>query len=312
MRIRRLFPYLAVGAVLTVVALFASACDSSDDTGDTSGAETIPLVATTMQLQDFARQVGGDRVSVAGILGPSDEPHEYEPTPDDADALSSARVVIENGANLDEWLSDLQANAPDDAVRVTAVEGIALLPTEEEGFPGDPHVWHDPTLAGQMIDNIAAGLSEADPDGADIYAANADRYKAELQEMAATIEGIFAPIPVERRLLVTSHDAFGYFARAYRVTQVGTVLPSVTTETEPSAKQIQALINEIRESGVTVIFTEEAVDPRLERQVAKEAGATVNASLYADVLGEPGSEGETFIGAELANARAMAEAWSAS
>jgi ABC-type Zn uptake system ZnuABC Zn-binding protein ZnuA len=265
-----------------------------------------------MQLQDFVRQVGGDRVSVEGILGPSDEPHEYEPTPDDADAVSAARVVVANGAELDGWLADLEGIAPDDAVRVTAVEGIELLPTEEGGFPGDPHVWHDPALAGRMVDNIAAGLSEADPEGRADYEENARRFKAELEEMAAAIRELFAPVPPEQRLLVTSHDAFGYFARAYDLTQVGTVLPSVTTETEPSARQIQRLVDEIRRTGVRAIFTEEAVDARLERRVAQEAGATVNSSLYADVLGEPGSGAETFIDAELANARAMAEAWSVS
>jgi zinc/manganese transport system substrate-binding protein/manganese/iron transport system substrate-binding protein len=265
-----------------------------------------------MQLQDFGRQVGGDRVAVTGLLGAGDEPHEYEPTPDDADAMSSADVVIENGAGLDGWLEDLQSNAPEDAVRVTATEGIDLLPSDEEGLPGDPHVWHDPALAARMVDSIAAGLAEADPTGQATYEANAARYKGELERMAATIRETFAPVPPARRLLVTSHDAFGYFARAYGVTQVGSVLPSVTTETEPSAQQVQELVDEIRRTGVRVIFTEEAVDPRLERQVADEAGAEVNASLYADVLGEPGSGAETFIGAELANARAMAEAWAGS
>jgi zinc/manganese transport system substrate-binding protein/manganese/iron transport system substrate-binding protein len=163
-----------------------------------------------------------------------------------------------------------------------------------------------------MVDNIAAGLSEADPEGRADYEENARRFKAELEEMAAAIRELFAPVPPEQRLLVTSHDAFGYFARAYDLTQVGTVLPSVTTETEPSARQIQRLVDEIRGTGVRAIFTEEAVDARLERRVAQEAGATVNSSLYADVLGEPGSGAETFIDAELANARAMAEAWSVS
>jgi ABC-type Zn uptake system ZnuABC Zn-binding protein ZnuA len=305
---------LGAAAILAPLALVAAGCgdDSSGEGSGTSGAASLEVVATTMQLQDFTRRVGGDRVAVTGILGPDSEPHEYEPTPDDADALSSAQVIVENGANLDEWLADLLENAPDDAVVVTAVDGIELLPTDEEGFPGDPHVWHDPALAARMVDNIAAGLSEADPGGAAAYRANAERYTAELEAMAAEIERIFAPVPEAERLLVTSHDAFSYFARAFGITQVGSVLPSVTTETEPSAQQVQELVDEIREAGVTVIFTEEAVDPRLEEQVADEAGATVDASLFADVLGEPGSEGATYIDAQIANARAMARAWTAS
>ena len=143
----------------------AAGC-GSDDSGDGGrGAGKVAVVATTMQLQDFARQVGGERVDVTGVLGPDDEPHEYEPTPANADAISGADVVVENGANLDEWLEDLLANAGGEATRVTASEGIDLLPTEEEGFPGDPHVWHDPDGAKKMVDNVAAGLAEADPDG---------------------------------------------------------------------------------------------------------------------------------------------------
>lgn len=310
MRISRV-SVLAAGVVVAGLAL-AAGCGSSDEGSGRADAGRLEVVATTMQLQDFARQVGGDRVEVTGILGPEDEPHEYEPTPDDADALASADLVVENGADLDGWLADLQENAPDDVVVVTAVEGIDLLPAEEEGFAGDPHAWHDPALAARMVGAIAVGLSEADPEGAATYAANAERYARELEAMAAEIEAIFAPVPPAERLLVTSHDAFGYFVRAFDITQVGSVLPSVTTETEPSAKQVQQLVDDIRDAGVTVVFTEEAVDPRLEEQVAEEAGARVDASLYADVLGEPGSEGETFIGAQLANARAMAKAWASS
>lgn len=310
MRTRRIIVFALLAVVIATLALVAAGCGSGDASADSGGK--MQVVATTMQLQDFAREVGGDRVTVAGILGPEDEPHEYEPTPGDADALSSARVIVENGAGLDEWLSDLRANAPGDAVVVTASDGVTLLPTDEDGRPGDPHIWHDPADAARMVDNIAAGFAEADPDGADTYRANAGRYKAELQRMATEIRQIFAPIPPAKRLLVTNHDALGYFTRAYDITQVGSVLPSVTTEVEPSARQIQALIDEIRASGAKVIFTEEALDPRLERQVASEAGATVDASLYADVLGAPGSEGDTFIKAELANARAMAQAWSGS
>jgi ABC-type Zn uptake system ZnuABC Zn-binding protein ZnuA len=188
---------------------------------------------------------------------------------------------------------------------------VALLPTDEQGFPGDPHVWHDPDAAARMVDNIAAGLTRADPAGRDAYRRGAAAYKQRLDRMAATIRKTFAPIPPERRDLVTSHDAFGYFARAYDVNVVGSVLPAVTTEAEPSAQQIRTLVDEIRAEGVRTIFTEEAVEPRLERQVAEEASARVSTSLYADALGPPGTGAEGFVEAELANARAMRTAWAA-
>jgi len=277
--------------------------------GSAQDGQRSQVVATTMQVADFAREVGGDRVEVTGILDADIEPHDYEPTPSDAEAVSEADLVVSNGANLDDWLGDLLEQAGADAPRVQAARGVALLPTDEEGFPGDPHVWHDPDAAARMVDNIAAGLIRADPRGAEAYRRGAEAYKRRLERMAATIRRSFASIPPERRDLVTSHDSLGYFARAYDVNVVGSVLPVVTTEAEPSAQQIRALVDEIRAEGVRTIFTEEAVEPRLERRVAEEAGASVSTSLYADVLGGPGSGRAGFVEAELANARAMRSAW---
>lgn len=311
---RRFSLLAALGA--GTLALGLAACGEDQAGGQRAPAgergQTLSVVATTMQLQDFARQVGGTRVEVTGILGPENEPHEYEPTPSDAETLSAADVVVENGANLDEWLADLLANAGSEARRVTAAEGIELLPTEEEGFPGDPHVWHDPDNAKAMVDNLAASLAAADPEGRTTYERNAGAYKAELDAMAAQIRTTLEPIPVDQRNLITTHDAFGYFVRAYEIDQVGTVLPSVSTDAEPSGRQVRELVEAIREQDVRTIFTEEAVDPSLERQIAEEAGAEVSTSLYADVLGAPGSGAETYVEAELANAKAMAAAWSGS
>lgn len=295
--------------VLGVLGGGASGCGGGDD--GRSAASGMRVVATTMQLQDIGRQVGGDRVRMTGILGPADEPHEYEPTPADADAVAEADLVLENGANLDGWLADLLAGAGSESVRVVASRGIALLPSEEEGFSGDPHVWHDPEAAMRMVDNVAAGLGRADPPGEATYMRNAAAYKRRLRRMARAIRVLFEPIPPERRKLITSHDAMGYFARAYDVRVVGSVLPSLTTDTEPSGRRVRQLVETIRREQVSAIFTEEAVEPRLERQIAEEAGATVSTSLYADVLGAPGSGAETLVAAELANARAMARAWAA-
>ena len=297
---------VVVGAAL--LALLGAGC--ADEPADPAGggAQRLEVVATTMPLQDFVRQVGGDRVRVTGLLGPDADPHEYEPTPSDADAVAAADVVVENGAGLDDWLGDLLENAASDARRVTAVEGIELLPSEEEGFAGDPHVWHDPQAARRMVATVAEGLAAADPEGRAAYERGARRYGRELERMAARIRERFAAIPPERRRLVTTHDAFGYFARAYDVDVVGSVLPSVTTDAEPSAQQVDRLVRDLRRLGVRTIFTEEAVDPRLEQQIAAEAGAEVSTSLYADVLAAEGPA-STFVGAELANAEAMASAW---
>ncbi len=297
--------------LLAVVGAAVAGCDTAGGGQDGQSNDRLRVVATTMQLQDFARQVGGERVEVTGILDADAEPHEYEPTPSDAEAVSAADVVVSNGANLDGWLDDLLEQAGAEAPRVEATRGVPLLPTEEEGFPGDPHAWHDPALAKRMVANLAAGLARADPPGAVDYRRNAETYAEQIDRMATKIRDGFAAVPPGRRNLVTSHDAFGYFARAYDIEVVGSVLPTVTTESEPSAKQIRRLVEEIRAQGVTTIFTEEALEPRLERRVAEEAGARVSTSLYADALGPPGSGAESFVEAELANARAMRSAWSA-
>lgn len=299
---------MLLGLAIATAAL-AAGCAGDDRPRAGAGDQRLRVVATTTQVQDFARQVGGDRVEVTGILDVSAEAHGYEPTPSDAEAVADADLVVFNGAGLDAWLGDLLAQAGAEAPRVEAARGTELLPTEEQGFSGDPHVWHDPELAKRMVDNVAAGMVEADPAGRTTYRRNARAYKAEIERMSTTIRRRFASVPPERRDLVTSHDAFAYFARAYDVNVVGSVLPAVTTESEPSARQVRRLVDDIRAQGVTTIFTEQGVDPRLERRVAEEAGARVSTSLYADSLGPPGSPGATYIGAELANARAMQAAW---
>ena len=294
---------------LTATAALLSGCGATD--GEDGSGGRVRVVATTMQVADFARQVGGDRVEVTGILDAGAEPHEYEPTPSDAEAVADADLVVANGANLDDWLGDLLDQAGAEVPRVEAARGVTLLPTEEEGFPGDPHVWHDPRAAARMVDNVAGGLSRADPGGQDAYRRRAANYRRRLDGMAATIRRDFTAIPPEQRNLVTSHDAFGYFARAYDVNVVGSVLPAVTTDAEPSAQQIKALVDEVRARGVRTIFTERAVEPRLEQRVAEEAGARISTSLYADALGPPGSSTAGFVEAEIANARAMRSAWTA-
>ena len=286
----------ALVAAGACVALLAG-CNASGDDSD-----KLRVVATTMQLQDMTRQVGGDLVEVDGILGPDSEPHEYEPRPSDADAVSDADVVVQNGAGLDDWLGDLLENAVADAERVDASEGIPL--TGE-----DPHIWHDPENAKRMVSRIEAALIEARPDDADRFRANAKTYRARIDAMAHDIRELFAPIVPGKRKLVTSHDAFGYFARAYGIEVVGSVLPSLSTDSEPSGEAIRELIEDIRRAEVDTIFTEAAVDAKLERQVAAEAGARVSTDLYSDTLGGKGSGAETLIDAELHNARAMAEAW---
>jgi ABC-type Zn uptake system ZnuABC Zn-binding protein ZnuA len=287
----------AAATAAAALALLAAGCGDDD-----SSSGKVRVVATTMQLQDMTREVGGDLVEVDGVLGPDAEPHEYEPRPSDAEEVADADVVIQNGAGLDDWLGDLLDSAGTDAERVVATEGIEIV-------GGDPHVWHDPENAKRMVNAIEAALIEARPSAAARLRARAQGYRDRIDAAARQIRALIGAVPADRRKLVTSHDSFGYFARAYGIDVVGSVLPSLTTDAEPSGESIRKLVEDIRRAGVDTIFTERAVDAKLERQVADEAGARVATDLYADTLGEPGTPEGTVLGAELHNARAMAEAW---
>ena len=250
----------------------------------------LAVVATTTQLGDFARAVGGARVSVAQLLRPNTDPHEFEPTPKDAEAVANATVVLEHGLGLDDWLDQLVANAGGSATRVVTTTGIALLPD------GDPHVWLDPGNAIKMVRAVEQALASVDPAGATTYHANAQDLIGRITALDKELLARIAAIPAARRKIVTDHDAFGYFARHYGIDVVGTTLPSLSTAAEPSTKQITALAATIRREGVHVVFSEASINPRVERALADEAGVTLGAPLYGDSLGPAGTPAGTYVG----------------
>ncbi len=290
-RLRRALRPPLVGVAALAAALAAA--------GSPALAQAAPLtvVATTTQLQDFARNVGGSRVNVVGLLQPNVDPHEYEPTPGDVVAVSTAKVVVKQGVGLDDWLDKVIANAGGHALVVTAARGVKVAAGDSAEPKGDPHIWFDPRNAIVMSDNIAAGLERADPSGASVYRANAARYVASLRALDRRLALRIATVPRSERKLVTNHDAFGYFARRYGITVVGAVIPSLSTAAEPSARQLVELVKTIRREHVKVIFAESSVNPKLERAIAQESGAKVEATLYGDTLGPPGSPGATYAGA---------------
>ena len=259
--------------------------------------EPLAVVATTGILADFVRQVGGERVAVGTILPANADPHDFEPAPEDLVAVEDAAVVVQHGLGLDEWADDLIDNAGTDAAVVVATEGIATLASEDEEFAeGDPHVWFDPTRVRTMVDTIAAGLTAADPDGGASYAARAAAYQADLDALDAAIQRRIATIPEERRKLVTNHDALAYFAHRYVLTVVGTVIPSLDTRAEPSAREIDALLGLIEAEGVTAIFAENTTSPDLAARLAEDAGVTIVDDLYTDSLGDEWSGADTYLG----------------
>lgn len=289
----------------------ASANTSATTTGAAPApANKIKVVATTTQVGDFVKNVGGNRVEVFTIVKPGADAHEYEPTAEDSRSLAAAQVVFQNGLGLDSWLEKTIQSSGTKASVVNASQGAKTRNAEgkeaDEFKDGDPHIWFNTSNAKKMVDNIAAGLAKADATGASTYQSNATAYKVQIDEMAKQVKGQIDGIPAAQRKLVTNHDAFGYFIEEFGLTFVGSVVPSLDSTAEPSAREIQQLVAKIKEQNVKAIFTEESINPKLAEQVSKEAGVKIFSNLYGDSLGAPGSEGDTYIKMMLSNGRNIA------
>jgi ABC-type Zn uptake system ZnuABC Zn-binding protein ZnuA len=285
---------------LLALCLLSLGCTTTHIASSTRGQITV--VATTTQMQDLVRHVGGQNVHLVGILKPNVDPHDFEPSPSTAIALSGAKLIVESGVGVDSWVDGLVANAvPGTPVMVTS-QGLPLRTGDSSEPDGDPHWWHDPTLFERAATALGDRLASIDPSHADAYRANARRYVTEIRAMDAVNKRLIATVPRGERKLVTNHDAFGYFAAHYGITEVGSVLPSLSTVAQPSAEDVANLIGKIRAEQVRAIFTESSLNPALEQQIASEAGAKVYANLYGDTSGSPGA---TYIAMERWNMRAM-------
>jgi ABC-type Zn uptake system ZnuABC Zn-binding protein ZnuA len=305
-------PLLAAAALILVPALLLTACGGGGSTsaspGGSSTTAKLTVVATTVQITALTREVGGDRIDLSGLIQPGADPHTFEPTAGDLTKIEGAGAILRHGLGLDDWLDGtLQAGAHAQVTTVTA--GITPLKSKDNGATvDDPHVWHDPDNDKIMVDNIAAALDQADPNNKSAYDANAAAYKKKLDDAKAQVQSIINEIPPDNRKLVTNHDAFGYFARAFGLTIVGAVIPSVSTDAEPSAQQTAALLDTISREHVKAIFAESSVNPKLAATLANDAGVKIVDDLYGDSLGEPGSGADTVDGMLVTNARKIADA----
>jgi ABC-type Zn uptake system ZnuABC Zn-binding protein ZnuA len=297
---RRLLPLVLISAAAAAGCAGAQASSSSR-----------PLVvATTTQLGDIVRQVAGGRAVVHQILQPNTDPHEYEPRPGDVKATAGAALVVESGNGLDAWMAKVveEAGADPAVLSIAPAHTPERIPGERSGPEAsrfDPHWWHDPRDVESAVRTVAAALAKVSPVNAGHYRADADAYLAKLRRLDRGIAGCMRQVPVARRKLVTSHDAFGYFARRYGVTVVGAVIPSQTTEAQPSAGELQRLAAQVRREHVSAVFPESSLNPKLSRALARETGARSDYVLYGDTLGPAGSRGATYLGMEAANADAM-------
>lgn len=271
-------------------AVVCSACSMPPATA------TAPFVVASFSvLGDITQQILGEVARVETIVGPDSDTHAYEPRPTDSARFRGAAAVIQIGHGFEPWLSDVYAAAETTAPLINATTGIALhaLPDAPEEY--DPHVWHDVMRTKQMVRTISNALQRIFPADATTIATNTAAYEAELMALDREITEMVATIPAAQRVLVTSHDTFGYFAERYGFTVIGTVFGVSTEGSEPSASEIAQLVDTIRASKTRAVFIETMANPQLVERVAAEAGVTVAPALYTDALGAPDSIGATYI-----------------
>jgi ABC-type Zn uptake system ZnuABC Zn-binding protein ZnuA/ABC-type Mn2+/Zn2+ transport system permease subunit len=297
----------AVAAVAAAaLALLAAGCGT--DLGDARPGQA-KVVATTTQIADFARAVGGDRAKVVQVLEPNTDPHDYEPRPSDVRETADADVVLLNGDELDRWMGDvIEAAGGDPAVvdlGTSAPDKVAGESDGPEASRYDAHWWHDPRNAEAAVSAIRDALTKTNPGARDVYARNAAAYLARLRTLDRGIAACMDSVAPGARKLVTDHDAFNYFARRYAITVVGAVIPSQTTQAQPSAGDVARLTRLIRREGVKAVFPESSINAKLAQAIARQTGATSDYRLYGDTLGPKGSSGATYLTMERANADAM-------
>ncbi len=265
--------------------------------------EKLPVVATFSIVGDFVKNVGGDRVSVTLLVGPEGDAHVYQPSPADAKKLAGAKVIFVNGFKFEGWIDRLIKASGSKASLVVATKGIKPREMAEEDHDAkkgktsehgvDPHAWQSIANARVYVANIRDALIAADPAGQEIYQKNAADYLAKLAVVESEVKEGIAKIPAERRKIITSHDAFGYFGATYGFEFIAP--QGVSTETEVSARDVAKIIRQIKAQKIPAVFIENISDPRLMQRIADETGAKIGGKVYSDALSAEGGPAATYI-----------------
>ena len=266
-------------------------------------APRIEVVASFSILADLVRHVGGELVDITSLVGPNSDVHAFTPAPSDARKIATARLLVVNGLGLEGWLPRLIEASGGKAQLVTATTGISPL---RLGSQADPHAWQSVVNARIYVADIRDALRHADPEHAEAYAANAAAYLAELDRLDREVRETVAAIPPARRKVISTHNAFGYFAAEYGIAFIAPV--GVSTDTEPSARDVAAIIAQIRAEKIPAVFLENISDDRLIRRIAAETGANVGGTLFSDSLTDRNGPAPTYIDMVRHNIRALASA----
>ena len=313
---------LGLAAAAIGASLVVAGCGGGGDSD--SGTDKVRAVATTTQVADIVRAVGGEDVEVTQILQPNTDPHDYEPRPSDVAAFADAEIVFKSGGHLDEWSEQLVDDSGSSAI---VVDLSTNLPVQlgggahdhegekahseaagdaHEGEETDPHWWHDPVNVSAAAGEVETALIKTDPAGEASFTANTNTFRTEVEALNRAIAKCFDSIPDGQRKLVTDHDALGYFANRYDIEVVGAVIPALTTEAQPSAGDLAELERTIKAENVKAVFPESSYSQKLADAVARDTGATTEYSLYGDTLGPEDSTAATWIGMMQENANSMA------
>jgi zinc/manganese transport system substrate-binding protein len=265
-------------------------------------SEPLPVVASFSILADMVKQVGGPHVEVSSLVGPNSDAHVFDPTPADAKRLAAAKLVVVNGLGFEGWLNRLVKSSGYKGPVLTASKGVKTIPMAKSDHGDghshshaapDPHAWQSLLNARQYVENIRVALSAAMPAHSADFQSRTTDYLKQIDALEKSTQARIAAVPMERRRVITSHDAFGYFARQYKVTFYP--LQGLSTASEPSAADVVRIVNEIKKNKVTAIFAENISDPRVLERVAKDSGAKIGGTLYADALSAPGTQADTYL-----------------
>jgi zinc/manganese transport system substrate-binding protein len=266
-------------------------------------AEPLKVVASFSILGDLVGSVGGNSIEVTTLVGPDSDAHVYSPTPADAKKIADAKLIIVNGLGFEGWLPRLVQSSGGKVKIVTATDGIAPL---RLGNDADPHAWQSVGNAKVYVANIRTALSAADPANAERYRANAEAYLAKLDALDREVRDAVAKLPPARRKVISTHNAFGYFAAAYGIEFIAPL--GVSTESEPSARDIAKIITQVKQAKIPAVFLENVTDPRLMQRISGETGARVGGTLYSDGLTGEKGDAPTYIDMVRHNIKALTRA----
>lgn len=277
-------------ASLTLATLFLTSCGSASKSNDGG----LKILASTTFLADITQNIAGDRLVVTALLPVGSDPHAYQAAPSDVARITESDLLILNGLEYEHFIESLLENSGGDRLIIEATAGLSPNEDAESEHGVDPHMWLDPNLVIIYVENIRNGLIEIDPDGAEIYNNNATAYIEKLKDLDAWIVEQVNQIPLERRLLVTNHEALGYFAKRYGFEITGSVIPSFSSNAAPSAKEMANLIDEIKKFNVPAIFLDTAENDTIAKQVADETNVMIIGDLHLESLTE-GAPAGTYI-----------------